>query len=104
MPIQGEQYPFTKDGIGKATNEPGVYALFQDTQLIYYGRAQDSVRSRLQSHLRGNEGRSTQAATDYQCEVTSNSVTRERELLDEFQKQHGGLPECNKEGPKVRPA
>lgn len=66
MPIVGDRYAFTKENVDKSPDEKGVYALYDGDVLIYYGRASgDSVtiRTRLQSHQRGDEGRCTQSAT-----------------------------------------
>ena len=97
--IDGETYPFTQSNVDNSPPEHGVYELRRNGTTIYFGRAagwEVTIRSRLQSHLRGDEGRCTQAATHYKREVTERAVTRERELLKEFALSHNGrLPECN---------
>jgi excinuclease UvrABC nuclease subunit len=95
MPITGDQYHFSQENVDKSPDQPGVYALYQNNALIYIGRAQTSIRGRLQSHRAGREGPCTQAADGYKREVCSNPVTRERELLAEFQYTYGRLPRCN---------
>jgi len=101
MPITGEKYPFTDDNISKSPQANGVYALYDDGTTIYIGRASgdNTIRSRLQAHKRGDEGKCTQGASDYKREVTSTPITRERELLEEYKKAHEKLPRCNEVTP-----
>ncbi len=89
--IGGKPYKFNSKNVDRSPDKPGVYALYDDSELIYYGRAQGNtvtIRSRLQSHLRGDEGSCTQNATHYKREPCPNPVTREKELLEEFKKTH----------------
>ncbi len=98
MPIGGDRYGFTKNNVDQAPEEHGVYALYDGDALIYYGRAAGdgvTIRSRLQDHQAGREGKCTQGATAYRREVNSKPVSREKELLEEFQRQNGRLPRCN---------
>lgn len=39
MPIIGDEYGFTQENVNKSPNQPGVYALYQNGELIYYGSA-----------------------------------------------------------------
>ena len=98
MPISGDSYPFTQDNVNKAPAQHGVYQLEEGSEITYIGRASGdgvTIRSRLQSHYRGDEGPCTKAATHYQREVTNRPIAREKELLDEYVRQHGRLPACN---------
>ncbi len=98
MPISGNTSSFNSTSIRNAPNTAGVYALYDGALLIYYGRAQGgdvTISSRLQSHLRGDEGPGTKAATNFAAETCSNPVAREQELLNEFEEQNGSLPRCN---------
>lgn len=98
MPIQGDKYAFTKKNVDVSPAQAGVYALYQNGATIYIGRAQGgttTIRSRLQDHYHGRDGRCTQQATDYKREVTSQAASRERELLQEYKNQNGKLPKCN---------
>lgn len=91
---------FSKENIDSAPTSHGVYALYQNGVLTYYGRASGdgvTIRSRLQAHHRGDEGRCTQQATAYQREVTEGPIRRESELLEEYRKAHGRLPQCNEQ-------
>jgi len=96
MPVAGKTYGFTKENVNQAPDSPGVYALLaQDGSVIYYGRATDSIRTRLQCHRRGDEGACTKAASSYKREVTSRPVAREKELLTAYKAAYGRLPRCN---------
>jgi hypothetical protein len=116
MPITGGKYAFTESNVNKAPAEHGVYALYDNTPLvtdfsgpfpsmrrhrgeltIYIGRASGdgvTIRSRLKSHYRGDEGLCTVAATHYRREVTSDPIARESELLDEYEEKYSALPRC----------
>jgi len=98
MPISGNRYDLTDDNLDKAPDEAGVYALYDGDELIYIGRAQGgttTIRSRLKDHKSGRAGACTQNATTYRREPTSDSVSRERALLDEYKRPNGRLPRCN---------
>ncbi len=98
MPISDDRYSFTAENLDKAPNEAGVYALYDGDSLIYIGRAQGgsvTIRSRLKDHKAGRDGPCTKAATSYKREVTSQSVSREKELLDEYYNTNRRLPKCN---------
>ena len=97
MPIQDSQFrAFTKENVDRAPNVPGVYALYDASACIYIGKAEHSIRVRLQRHLSGAEGRCTQRGTTrYKRERHNNPSARERQLLTEFVQQFGRLPRCN---------
>jgi hypothetical protein len=98
MAIDGEKYGFIAQNIDLSPDVHGVYALYYNEDLIYYGRASGedvTIRSRLQSHLNGREGPCTQKATHYKREQSSHALARELELLQEFEKTFRKLPRCN---------
>lgn len=95
-----DMYGFTKENVDRAPNEPGVYKLYEKGTLIYIGMSEMSIRSRLQAHYAGQEGRCTQAATEYQREPTKAAHARgvEAKLLQEYKRATGKLPKCNEAG------
>ncbi|MBI2867450.1 MAG: GIY-YIG nuclease family protein [Chloroflexi bacterium] len=100
MPITGDMYAFNQQNVDGSPDAHGVYALYDSNQaLIYIGRADGvgvTIRSRLQSHLRGDEGRCTQSAAYYRRESTEAARSREVALLEEYKGAHfGRLPSCN---------
>lgn len=97
MPIASPRYAFNANMVSGAPPDPGVFALWEGDELIYYGRAlgQDmTIQSRLREHLEHGEA-CTSRATHYGWEITNNPRAREAELLREYQRSHGRLPRCN---------
>jgi hypothetical protein len=86
--------------VSGAPPDPGVFALWEKNELIYYGRAlgqATTIQSRLREHLEGT-ALCTSRATHYGWEIASNPRTREAELLREYERSHGRLPRCNAAG------
>jgi hypothetical protein len=97
MPIASPRYAFNATMVSGAPPDPGVFALWEKEELIYYGRAlgqNSTIQSRLREHLEGCEP-CTARATHYGWEITSNPRAREAELLREYERAHGRLPRCN---------
>jgi hypothetical protein len=97
MPIASPRYAFNATMVSGAPPDPGVFALWEREELIYYGRALGqgaTIQSRLREHLEGGDG-CTSRATHYGWEIASNPRSREAELLREFESSHGRLPRCN---------
>jgi hypothetical protein len=89
---------FDKSQVDMAPDTHGVYALGIANELLYYGRAMGdgvTIKSRLQSHFRGDEGPCTQSAQYFKFEITEHAVQRESELLEAYRRQFGRLPQCN---------
>lgn len=86
------RYNFNRIVIAGAPEEPGVYALWQGEEVIYYGRASGSstIRSRLLEHFRDQV-----EATHYSWEISRQPLERETELLREYQAAFGRLPRLN---------
>jgi len=76
-----------------APEEPGVYALWDGDELVYYGRAAGrdgaAIRSCLLAHLERTR------ATHYSWEVCPDPATREAELLRDYQRVYGRAPRDN---------
>jgi hypothetical protein len=73
----------------------GVYVIYNGNEIIYIGRAIGigvTIRSRLQDHLREV---GIGSGTGYAYEITEYAATRERELLQEYQRLYGRLPRYN---------
>jgi len=97
MTILGEKYPFTHDKVDKSPTKDGVYALYDESVIIYIGKGDsvNGIRARLQAHKMGDEGSCTKNASHYRREVCSDPTTRERHLLQEYKNANGKLPRCN---------
>jgi hypothetical protein len=91
-PGPSRRYRFTRIVLAGSPNEPGVYALWQGEELIYYGRAHSgsSIRARLQGHFEDRVD-----ATHYSWEISRDPAKREGELLREYQQTFGRLPRLN---------
>ena len=97
MPIASPRYALNATMVSGAPPDPGVFALWEGDELIYYGRALGegmTIQSRLREHL-ARGAACTSRATHYGWEITSNPRVREAELLREYQRSHGRLPRCN---------
>lgn len=88
----GRRYKFHRIVLAGAPDEPGVYALWQCEELIYYGRAvgEATIRSRLLEHFNNQVD-----ATHYSWEISREPASRESELLQEYQATFGRLPRMN---------
>ncbi|HEY5897559.1 MAG TPA: hypothetical protein VIV54_08355 [Burkholderiales bacterium] len=84
---ESRRYKFTRIVLQGAPEEPGVYALWDGEELVYYGRG--TVRSSLLTHLERTR------ATHYSWEVCSDPAAREAELLREYQRAFGRPPREN---------
>lgn len=62
MPIDGSPHMFIPSYISRVPEFPGVYALSDGADIMYYGSAEDSIKDRLIDHYNGNESPCTQDA------------------------------------------
>ena len=92
------RYLFTRAAIEYAPEEPGVYALFDASELVYLGRAADrsgqSIRELLRLHQDGKLGACTMKATHYTWEISLWPAARETELLVRYFQAHRRDPRC----------
>jgi hypothetical protein len=97
MPIASPRYAFTQVMVSGAPDDPGVFVLWENDELIYYGHALGdslTIQSCLLDHLQ--RGRAcTARATHYGWEISANPRAREAELLREFERANRKLPRCN---------
>ena len=94
MPISDPLYRFTHAIVQGAPGNAGVYALWQDGELIYLGRA-TSIRQRLLDHLERTPLPCTSGTTHYSWELSLRAEAREAEFLAQFTLRHGRPPRCN---------
>lgn len=95
MPIRKPKYQLTRAMVEAAPGEQGLYALWEDEELVYLGRG--SIRERLTEHLGRRLCPCAQKATHYSWELSLRPATREVEILEEFLAQFGRLPRCNED-------
>jgi excinuclease UvrABC nuclease subunit len=57
MPIKGEKQRLNRKNVDLAPAAPGVYALFANHEVTYYGAARqgETIRDRLGQHLAGQQ-------------------------------------------------
>ena len=105
MPINGDKHPFTRRNVELVPDAPGVYALFDDADVAYYGSAHggsDTIRARLGDHLAGRQAPGRVRAKLFSFEVTHYPLSRERALLEEHKRAKWRLPEFNRSRPERR--
>jgi hypothetical protein len=88
------RYRFTRIVIAGAPDDRGVFALWDGEELVYYGRADGSgstIRSRLLDQYLSDPNR----ATHYSWELCADPVSRELELLAEYEATYGRRPKYN---------
>jgi hypothetical protein len=100
MPIGNRHWTFTPLVVSGAPEEPGVYALFEGDEVIYYGCVLQgsTIRSALYEVLQrvqsGHAG-CLQGVSRYTWEISYRPRLREAELLREFEQEHQHPPRCN---------
>jgi hypothetical protein len=82
------RYRFARIVIAGAPDDVGVYALWEEEELVYYGRG--AIRSGLVEHFERRV-----RATHYSWELCKDPAAREAELLREHQRAFGRLPRFN---------
>ena len=90
----GTLWPFDEEMIFLMVNDPGVYVLYKEEDVIYIGQT-ETIKDRLNDHFRGYDGPCTQQATSYCVEVTPDHKARQDELLIAYKAEYGKLPPCN---------
>ena len=96
MAIFEKKWLFASSVIEHSPEEPGVYALWQEDEVIYVGRAAaGGIKTSLLQHLEGRHGACTRAATHYSWEISLWPTLRESEVLAEFVAAHQRTPRCN---------
>jgi hypothetical protein len=100
MPIASPRYPFTRSSLAGAPNDPGIYALFQNDELLFYGLAvgAGTIQSKLIAHMSGVID--PDHATHYAWEIARFPEQRLDELLAEYKALHGRVPKFNRQAPE----
>ena len=99
MPIKKPKYKLTRAMVEAAPAEQGLYALWEDDELIYLGRnsANASIRDQLTEHLARRLCPCAERATHYSWELSLRPASREVEIFDEFLAEFGRMPRCNED-------
>jgi hypothetical protein len=101
MPIANRHWSFNPTVVSGAPDEPGVYALFEDEEIVYYGCAMQgsTIQSALHeilTRVRDGRGGCLQRVNRYSWEITHRPRLREAELLREFEQANQQPPRCNR--------
>lgn len=92
------RWSFTPTLVGYAPDEPGVYSIWRDDEIIYIGHAKRGLglRKALTEHLEGRL-ECTRGATHYSWEITYIPEQRERKVLGDYYEARGSFPRCNRQ-------
>lgn len=83
--------------MNKTPEGPGVYQCLSGSTTIYIGfTGPEGIRKKLNEHYSGKLGTCTQISTSFICEEHADPEARCKELLQEYEQQHGALPRCNR--------
>jgi hypothetical protein len=82
------RYRFSRIVVAGAPDDVGIYALWEEDELVYYGRG--AIRTRLLQHLERRE-----RATHYSWELCQDPAAREAALLSEHERTFGRPPRYN---------
>jgi hypothetical protein len=82
------RYRFSRIVIAGAPDDVGVYALWEEDELVYYGRG--AIRTRLLQHFDRRD-----RATHYSWELCADPAAREAALLAEHERAFGRPPRYN---------
>jgi len=98
MPIDEPKYKFVRSLVAGAPESSGIYALWEDGEMIYVGRANGmTIKEALLRHIEQGHCPCTARATHYSWELSLRPATRELEVLQHFEARHQRLPRCNEE-------
>jgi hypothetical protein len=85
MTLWTHRWRFTPALVNDAPDTPGVYALWENDQLLCIGRAEGvTIRERLRDHLLNGPRQHRKRITHYSWEICRDPVVRELEALHEL--------------------
>ena len=98
LPIRTPRWPFTPYLVSDAPEMPGVFALWENDEVVYIGRAiaPGSIRAALFERL-NSQHPCTTGVSHYAWEICLDPAPRERELLEEHMRAYRALPRYNRE-------
>jgi FAD/FMN-containing dehydrogenase len=89
------RFPFRVETVRVAPEDTGIYALFDDEEAVYIGRAAErtgGIRAQLLVHLRNVGNGRLGRVTCYTWELTNSPEGREAVLLARFIQEHLRFP------------
>ena len=100
MPMRSARFPFEEEFIVAIVPDPGVYALWDENTVIFYGVAEEpgGLRGSLRSYRQDGAPACIRHASRFQIEPASRVMTL-RERQDELLREHllatRSYPRCN---------
>jgi hypothetical protein len=96
MPLEGILYPWDKINIQLVKDEPATYGLYYNDQIIFIGCTK-SLSDQFQEYWENNFNNDPRKkkTNGYKREYREDHSERKNELLEEYEKMYGNLPECN---------
>lgn len=99
MPLSREhRWRLTPTLVKYAPDDPGVYMLWENDEVIYIGHAKRGfgLRKALAEHMEGRV-ECTRRATHYSWEITLIPEQRERRILADYYEAQRSFPRCNRQ-------
>lgn len=96
--ISGSYYDWTEENTKNVPARAGVYAFYDaNGTLIYIGSSSD-IRERFRHYWSTDfeEDPCKRDTKKYKREFTEDYEEKEKELLEQYEHEHGKLPKCNK--------
>ena len=95
--ISGKFYSWNEGNAKGIAAKSGVYGLYNNARVLIYIGSSSNLRERFTHYWNTNfdEDQCKKATKMYKREFTENYQARERELLQQHQREHGKLPDCN---------
>ena len=98
MALGERLYAATPANLDSLPDQPGVFTLYQEGQMIFIGRADGgthTIKSVIMDHKEGRIGPCTQRFDHYTRETTTNVALRYREFLQRHARKYHRFPKCN---------
>ncbi len=97
--IEGKRYEWKEENVKRVTENPAVYELYENGELIYIGST-GNLNERFTGYLSSNFSDDTckRSTTAYKREYVSTEQlarTSEKIALLEYRGKYGKLPRCN---------
>ena len=92
--LDEKPWRFTPSVIEVAPEEPGVFVLWRDAEVLFIGFA-GNLRHALLQHSNGSLDRHTRAATHYRWEAHQDAGGAFRQVMLAYHALHGRYPRIN---------
>lgn len=99
--ISGDFYEWSEHNAKNIPEKPGVYAFYDEQRVLIYIGSSSNLRERFTHYWTTNfeEDPCKRDTKVYKREFTEDYKAREKELLEQYFREHGRLPRCNEKKP-----